>query len=166
MTIDFRDQEMWTTPLDSFSETKGLGTSTKWQEFTMSATAPTGTARPVFHTRLTFQAAADSTVDIDDVVMSVEVGGDECMDGDIDGYGTPACGTGPDTDCDDGNFFVNPGIVEDCTNGIDDNCNLLVDADDPACQTWCFEPGESCRTGSDCCSGNCSKGKPSSRKCQ
>jgi len=167
MTIDFRDQEMWTDPLQSFPKTIDL--TTVWAPYEMSATAPTGTARPVFHTRLTFRAAVGSTVDIDDVVMSLGVVSDVCTDGDDDGFGNPgdgSCPAGPKTDCIDSDPDVNPDAGEFCDNGIDDNCNFLVDDDDPACQTWCAEFGDSCTTGSDCCSGNCSKGKPSRRRCQ
>ena len=30
-------------------------------------------------------------------------------------------------DCDDSDFFVNPGVVEDYTNGIDDDCDGVID---------------------------------------
>jgi len=167
MTMDFRDQEMWTAPLSSKTLTKTL--STTWQEFTMSATAPTGTSRPVFHTRLTFQAAAGSTVDIDDVSMSVGAGIEECQDTDGDGYGMPGsvdCAY-HEADCDDGNDSVNPGVSEFCGNSIDDNCNGEVDGESEGClPPTCADGGESCVTGSDCCSGACSKGKPSRRVCQ
>jgi hypothetical protein len=37
-------------------------------------------------------------------------------------------------DCNDGNAAVNPGVlVETCNNGIDDNCNALVDEGCPVC---------------------------------
>ena len=112
VTIDFRDQEMWTAPLDSWSETFGkpCSESEGWCQLTISATAPSATANPVFHSRLTFQAGSGSTVDIDDVVMSVDDGG-------------------------------GGGEV-------------------------CAEEGEACMGNSDCCSGSCSKGKPSTRTCQ
>jgi hypothetical protein len=36
-------------------------------------------------------------------------------------------------DCDDDNAQVFPSQTEDCTNGIDDNCDTKVDGDDPTC---------------------------------
>jgi len=72
ITMDFRDQEMWTTPLQTEMETKSL--TTNWQRFSMTVTAPTGTPNPVFHTRLTFTAAAGDVVDIDGVLMSPATG--------------------------------------------------------------------------------------------
>jgi Secretion system C-terminal sorting domain/Putative metal-binding motif/HYR domain len=65
------------------------------------------------------------------------------VDGDGDGYGNaaqsfvscaPIEGFVPDnTDCDDTDFDIHPGATETC-NGIDDDCNGLVDADDPNVQ--------------------------------
>jgi hypothetical protein len=70
--MDFRDQEMWTTPLRTATETKIL--TTDWQEYSMSATAPTGASNPVFHTRVTFTADTGDQVDIDGVTMLTPVG--------------------------------------------------------------------------------------------
>jgi cysteine-rich repeat protein len=59
----------------------------------------------------------------------------DCADADGDGYGSPGdplCASGAATDCNDGNAAVNPGEVEDCNNTIDDDCDGLVDFDDPA----------------------------------
>jgi len=47
----------------------------------------------------------------------------ECIDNDNDGYGF-GCGT--DLDCRDDDPFINPGVSEIC-NGIDDDCDELVD---------------------------------------
>ncbi|MDT8418844.1 MAG: MopE-related protein [Desulfuromonadales bacterium] len=60
-----------------------------------------------------------------------------CTDNDADGYGDPASAdcTYPDLDCDDVLAAVNPGASENCSNGIDDDCNGLIDAADPACGT-------------------------------
>jgi hypothetical protein len=68
VTIDFRDQEMWTDELASTTTTIAL--TTGWQQYSVSTIAPFGTPRPIFHTRLTFTANAGDTVDIDDIVMS------------------------------------------------------------------------------------------------
>jgi hypothetical protein len=53
-----------------------------------------------------------------------------CIDSDGDGYSVigDSCGQ---VDCDDNNSSVNPGAVENCTNGIDDDCDGLVDTLDP-----------------------------------
>ncbi len=76
-------------------------------------------------------------------------------DSDGDGFGdasalaTSTC-SGPPTgfvansvDCDDSDPAVNPSATEDCGNGIDDDCNSLIDAADPACATGCcVTPGD------------------------
>jgi|GEM_PF-608119 len=67
-------------------------------------------------------------------------------DADGDGYGDPdlssvACSApsktvADDTDCDDTNFFVNPGATERC-NGADDNCDGVIDEDTAVdASTW------------------------------
>jgi lysophospholipase L1-like esterase len=89
MTMDFRDQKWRSTPLQSATETKTL--TTDWVQYSMTATAPTGAANPVFNTRLTFTAGAGDTVYIDDVVMSV---GGDCEATETD------CSDGIDNDCD------------------------------------------------------------------
>ena len=65
-----------------------------------------------------------------------DMGSDEypagCHDRDGDGFGDPACGG---HDCDDAAPAVNPGMEEDCENGIDDDCDGAVDGADPACMT-------------------------------
>jgi len=55
--------------------------------------------------------------------------GESCTDNDGDGYGFPgsaAC-TYPEEDCNDTNPAVNPGVLEVPDNGIDDDCDGLVD---------------------------------------
>jgi len=51
-----------------------------------------------------------------------------CVDGDGDGYDlydAVSCQTGDD--CNDNDFFVNPGVDEVCDDGIDNNCNDEID---------------------------------------
>ncbi len=59
----------------------------------------------------------------------------ECLDMDGDGYGDPACGncTYSERDCNDGGGLVHPGAPEDCTNGVDDDCDGSIDGEDSDC---------------------------------
>ncbi len=68
VTIDFRDQEMWTSALASTTETFALTSS--WEAYTLTVTGPEAPARPVFHTRLTVKATPGSTVDVDAISMT------------------------------------------------------------------------------------------------
>ncbi len=43
------------------------------------------------------------------------------------------------TDCDDADPSVHPGVVEDCIDGKDNDCNGLTDVFDPTCTSFCFE---------------------------
>ncbi len=58
-----------------------------------------------------------------------------CDDFDGDGYVGLDCGG---EDCDDADPGVYPGAEEICDNGIDDDCDGLVDRDDPDCATAVF----------------------------
>ncbi len=54
---------------------------------------------------------------------------DESVDEDLDGDGYSPC----DGDCDDTESSVYPGNAELCDDGIDNNCDGIVDEDDPDC---------------------------------
>ena len=67
-----------------------------------------------------------------------------CLDRDEDGYGdpfSPSCAH-PEQDCDDSRSDVNPGVAETCENLVDDDCDGLVDNDDPDCHPmlWSVAP--------------------------
>ena len=83
---------------------------------------------------------------------SIDEGCTSCPDADGDGYEDAACGG---TDCNDGNFFVNPGAFEDCDDGIDNDCNGLTDANDPVCASSCLPVGAPCSSNDECCSLRC-----------
>jgi hypothetical protein len=58
-----------------------------------------------------------------------------CNDHDGDGYGDPAreaC-VNQGLDCDNSNRHINPGADESCSDGVDNDCDGLVDGDDPCC---------------------------------
>jgi hypothetical protein len=85
-----------------------------------------------------------------------------CTDSDNDGYGTAGSSGCPQsgTDCSDGNAAVNPGAVEICGNGVDEDCS----GGDLVCSTICTDSdsdgygtaGSSLcpRSGIDCNDGN------------
>lgn len=60
--------------------------------------------------------------------------GDYIPDADGDGYTVIGACFGSGDDCDDNNALVNPGQKEICGNGVDDDCDGLVDDADPDCK--------------------------------
>ena len=59
-----------------------------------------------------------------------------CNDNDSDGYGDPgdvSCAKGLSRDCNGSNGSINPGAVENCTDGIDNDCDDNACNGDPAC---------------------------------
>ncbi|MFH1465770.1 MAG: putative metal-binding motif-containing protein [Pseudomonadota bacterium] len=75
-----------------------------------------------------------------DGVVDEDLGATWYADADGDGYGDPgltlvACEPGPGwvadaSDCDDASSAIHPGATERC-NGYDDDCDALIDDDDP-----------------------------------
>ncbi len=72
-----------------------------------------------------------------------------CTDNDGDGYAVEGGNCGP-VDCDDTNANVHPGATEVC-NGIDDDCDGLIDEGGVCNQGYCgdsiIQPGEQCDDG-------------------
>lgn len=67
-----------------------------------------------------------------------------CTDGDTDGYSIEGGDCGP-VDCDDTDFFINPGAEELCADTVDNDCDGLADTEDPDCGA----PVEICSDGID-----------------
>jgi hypothetical protein len=76
--------------------------------------------------------------DCDGDVDSADSGCCECIDNDSDAYGDPGCEncTNQERDCDDTEPDVNPAVLENCTNGIDDDCDGNTDALDADCSSY------------------------------
>ena len=70
LTLDFRDQTMWTPALQS--ETTTVTLTTEWAEYTVSATAPEVPDNPVFQTRLSIASGDGSTVEVDALSQTTE----------------------------------------------------------------------------------------------
>jgi hypothetical protein len=93
--------------------------------------------------------------------------GQTCVDDDGDGYVAGAgCSGRPGGDCAPDDATVHPGAGERCSNGKDDDCDGLVDADDPQCGPPMCTAGMPCRTswncglGSSFCDGYCCRSCP------
>jgi hypothetical protein len=57
-----------------------------------------------------------------------------CTDADGDGYYAES-GCGTSVDCDDNDPDVNPGAIEICDDGIDNDCDGMIDCADKQCGT-------------------------------
>ena len=91
VTMDFRDQQMWTSPLQTATSIHVLGN--QWQPFSMTATAPSGGANPVYHMRLTIRATSGDTIDVDELSSRLQSGSSFC-EGDGTGSFCPCIGNG------------------------------------------------------------------------
>jgi hypothetical protein len=79
----------------------------------------------------------------------------ECLDNDNDGYGSGKdC---KDYDCNDGNPAMHPGAVEECENGLDDDC---VDGDAPCPETCDDQDEDGFGVGGACVVQDCDDTNP------
>ena len=85
-----------------------------------------------------------------------------CTDVDNDGFCVE------DGDCDDADPAINPGVPEVCNDGVDNDCDGLLDDADPACQTSSCDlllVAGSCGSDGECCSQKC-RGRPGAKTCR
>jgi hypothetical protein len=94
-----------------------------------------------------------------------EGGGCTPTDADSDGYNSPSCGG---NDCNDSDPSINPGAIEVCDDGVDNDCDGLTDAADPDCPGGgcnLGQVGDPCTEDAACCSNKC-RGKPGRKFCK
>lgn len=101
----------------------------------------------------------NGTIDCQDSACATVPSCITCTDSDGDGYAIEGGDCGP-VDCNDADLSVQPGAVENCTDGIDNDCDDLIDCVDgdcsgvTVCDNVCIpeasqEKGKKCSDGID-----------------
>ena len=67
ISIEFKDQKMWTEPLAVFTTAETL--TTYWRHYSLTRTAPSGGPKPVYQIKVILRAGEGDTVCFDDVRM-------------------------------------------------------------------------------------------------
>jgi hypothetical protein len=70
--------------------------------------------------------------DCDDLIDQADPECLICTDNDEDGYAAEGGACGP-ADCNDNDSDIHPGVLEVCGNGVDDDCDGLMDDQEPRC---------------------------------
>ena len=114
-----------------------------------------------FKTYLKNQENEICLINSQDVNIKASVGNASgCQDLDRDGYSDRICGG---NDCNDNNPNIKPGVVEICTDGLDNDCNGFADSLDQSCVSSACNSGDTrecglnvgaCRKGTQTCSGS------------
>ena len=94
----------------------------------------------------------DGAIDADDT--------DCCPDADGDGFNDAACGG---ADCNDNDPAINPGASEQCTDAVDNDCDLAIDCADPDCDSdpaCCPDADGDGFTDAACGGTDCNDGDP------
>lgn len=94
------------------------------------------------------EADADTDADSDtDADADSDADADADSDTDTDPNDADGDGYPLEEDCDDGDAAIHPGASETCDDGVDQDCDLLIDCGDTDCwsEPWC----EDCHDGTD-----------------
>ncbi len=78
------------------------------------------------------KAINDSSEFLNSIVVYRNEIQESCLDRDNDGFKDVSCGG---NDCNDDTRSINPNRTENCDDKRDNNCNSLIDLDDPQCTT-------------------------------
>ena len=97
----------------------------------------------------------------------------DCDDGDCESdaacaafCGDGTCDIGEDSCSCESDCGAPPTTETQCSDGADNDCDGLIDGDDPDCQECTLgQIGDPCSSDADCCSNKC-RGRPGGQVCR